>query len=64
MRKTLLFLLAALPALAQQQQAPQVRTPRVSQKQVLTQTVGFTDVTITYSRPGVKGRPIWGELGG
>jgi hypothetical protein len=26
------------------------------------QTVGLTDVTITYSRPGVKGRVIWGEL--
>jgi hypothetical protein len=26
------------------------------------QTVGITDVTITYSRPGVKGRAIWGAL--
>jgi hypothetical protein len=25
------------------------------------QTVGVTDVTITYSRPGVKGRKIWGD---
>jgi hypothetical protein len=25
------------------------------------QTIGVTDVTITYSRPGVKGRTIWGE---
>src|SRR5258705_9017254 len=25
------------------------------------QTIGVTDVTITYSRPGVKGRPIWGD---
>lgn len=28
----------------------------------MTQTVGFTDITITYSRPGVKGRQIWGGL--
>jgi hypothetical protein len=26
------------------------------------QTVGLTDVTIVYSRPGVKGREIWGAL--
>jgi hypothetical protein len=26
------------------------------------QTVGLTDITIKYSRPGVKGRAIWGEL--
>jgi hypothetical protein len=25
------------------------------------QTIGVTDVTITYSRPGVKGRQIWGD---
>jgi hypothetical protein len=25
------------------------------------QTIGVTDVTITYSRPGVKGRTIWGD---
>lgn len=62
MRKTIfaIVLAAALPLLAQQ--TPQLALPRVSQKQVVTQTVGLTDVTITYSRPGVKGRPIWGAL--
>ena len=25
------------------------------------QTIGVTDLTITYSRPGVKGRKIWGD---
>ena len=25
------------------------------------QRIGVTDVTITYSRPGVKGRKIWGD---
>lgn len=39
----------------------QVRLPRASQKASVTQTVGVTDVTITYSRPGVKGRKIWGD---
>src|SRR5215210_1802121 len=39
----------------------QVRAPRPSQKASVMQTVGVTDVTITYSRPGVKGRTIWGD---
>src|SRR6267143_5006356 len=64
MRKSILIclvLLAALPLAAQQQTAPQLRLPRPSQKASLTQTIGLTDVTITYSRPGVKGRQIWGD---
>lgn len=36
--------------------------PRPSPKASLTQTVGITDITVTYSRPGVKGRVIWGDL--
>jgi hypothetical protein len=39
----------------------QIRTPRPSQKASVMQTIGVTDVTITYSRPGVKGRTIWGD---
>jgi hypothetical protein len=39
-----------------------LKTPRVSPNATLTQTIGITDVTLTYSRPGVKGRPIWGSL--
>lgn len=35
---------------------------RVSPKAELMQTIGFTDVKIIYSRPGVKGRAIWGKL--
>ena len=35
---------------------------RVSPKASVSQTIGFTDVTISYSRPGVKGRKIWGGL--
>ena len=60
MRKSLLVTLSvflALPVLAQQ-----LRLPRPSQKSVVTQTVGLTDITITYSRPGVKGRKIFGGL--
>ena len=35
---------------------------RISPKATVKQTVGFTEVTIEYSRPGVKGRTIWGGL--
>ncbi|MEO6462548.1 MAG: DUF2911 domain-containing protein [Candidatus Eisenbacteria bacterium] len=36
--------------------------PRLSPKASVTQQVGITDLSVTYSRPGVKGRKIWGEL--
>jgi hypothetical protein len=39
----------------------QVRVPRPSQKASVMQTLGVTDITITYSRPAVKGRTIWGD---
>jgi hypothetical protein len=35
---------------------------RVSPKASVSQAIGFTEVTINYSRPGVKGRKILGEL--
>ncbi len=39
----------------------QITVPRPSQKASVMQRIGVTDVTITYSRPGVKGRKIWGD---
>jgi len=42
-------------------QAPSVRFPRPSQKASVMQSIGVTDVTITYHRPAVKGRKIWGD---
>ncbi len=35
---------------------------RVSPKASITETIGLTDVTVSYSCPGVKGRKIWGGL--
>lgn len=52
-----LFVLAGLS----QTTSAQLRLPRPSQKASVMQTIGVTDVTITYSRPGVKGRTIWGD---
>src|SRR6185295_15914514 len=46
---------------ASAQAPPGVRVPRPSQKATIMQTIGVTDLTINYSRPGIKGRPIWGE---
>ena len=36
--------------------------PRDSQHSAVTQRIGITDITISYSRPLVKGRPVWGKL--
>jgi len=38
-----------------------IKPIRPSQKAVVMQTVGVTDITITYSRPPVKGRPIFAD---
>jgi len=40
----------------------ELELPRVSPKATVSQTVGTTLVAVDYSRPGVKGRVIWGEL--
>jgi hypothetical protein len=55
-----LVLLVALPAAVPAQEQAKIRA---SLKASVTQTLG-TDavITIEYSRPGVKGRKIWGEL--
>jgi hypothetical protein len=58
-RTSLLILALALPAGGA---FAELKLPRVSQNSTIKQTVGLTDITVTYSRPGVKGRVIWGEL--
>lgn len=40
----------------------QVETPAPSPFSKLEQKVGLTDVTLEYSRPGVKGRTVFGDL--
>jgi hypothetical protein len=58
MRKTLTLLAVCLFSLAQ----AQIRTPAPSPSATLKQAVGLTDVEINYSRPGMKGRIIFGDL--
>ncbi len=54
-----IFLLFAVLSL----QAQQNNKPKASLKASVSQTIGVdTDITIVYSRPGVKGREIWGKL--
>jgi hypothetical protein len=45
-----------------QDKKPDVKKVRLSPKAGVFQTVGITDINISYSRPGVKNRKIWGEL--
>ncbi|HEX6901780.1 MAG TPA: DUF2911 domain-containing protein [Thermoanaerobaculia bacterium] len=52
-----LMTLVAGAALAQQ-----LDLPRPSPNATVTQMVGVTEISIHYSRPGVKDRKIWGEL--
>lgn len=40
----------------------QIETPQPSPFQKIEQKVGLTDVTLEYSRPGVKGRTVFGDL--
>jgi Protein of unknown function (DUF2911) len=43
-------------------QSPPMKLPRASQASSLIQKVGLVDLEINYSRPGVKGREIFGKL--
>ncbi len=56
-----LLLLACLGLFSYGVQA-QMQTPAPSPFQKVEQKVGLTDVTLEYSRPGVKGRKIFGGL--
>ena len=42
--------------------AQQLDLPRPSPKASVSQTVGVTEISVAYCRPGVKGRKIWGDL--
>jgi hypothetical protein len=42
-------------------QPTELNIPRVSQRGSVTQRIGLTDITITYHRPEVGGREIWGK---
>ena len=66
MSKHLLKLPAALATAVALLGAPvahaQITTPQASPKSTVMQRVGLTDITIVYSRPGVKARNIFGTV--
>ena len=59
MKKVVLLVALLLSSLTFQSQ---ILTPQPSPKCVLNQMVGLTDVEVEYSRPGLKGRNIFGDL--
>ena len=59
MKKIILALAVILSSYGSQ---AQVTAPQPSPKSTINQIVGLTDVEIEYSRPGVKGRNVFGDL--
>ena len=55
-------LLVAALVVAAAPLAAEFDPPRPSPLATVTQRVGVTDLSVSYSRPGVKGRQIWGGL--
>ncbi len=43
-------------------QATELVLPELSQRAVVTQRIGLTDITIVYHEPLVEGRAIWGKI--
>lgn len=58
MKKIILSMLAVLPLML----SAQIDMPKPSPLSTVTQTIGLTEASITYSRPSAKGRPIFGDL--
>ena len=54
-----LFLLNTMNVYAQYKRLP---LPMESQQATVSQRIGITDISITYHRPLVNGRKIWGDL--
>ena len=59
MRSCILALFSAPLVMAQ---APALVLPSASPRAQISQRVGLTDIEVTYHRPAVKGRKVWGGL--
>src|SRR5271169_1472342 len=42
-------------------QATELKLPTLSQRSIITQQIGLTDITINYCRPLAGGRTLWGK---
>src|SRR3989441_798375 len=58
---TIVFAFACVAHVSAQQPPVQIKPIRPSQKASVMQTIGVTDITITYSRPAVQGRTIFAD---
>lgn len=54
--------LFALDSQARGTQTPQLEFPQASPAATVKQRVGFTEITVEYSRPSVRGRKVFGDL--
>jgi hypothetical protein len=61
-KNTFYILLAAAFIITLMNGQVQVRVPRISQGAKVSQIIGLSEVSISYHRPGIKGREIWGNL--
>jgi Protein of unknown function (DUF2911) len=59
---TSVFVTGCAASLVFAQQPAKVRLPQASPSATVSQTVGITDVAITYHRPAVRGRTVWGDI--
>jgi hypothetical protein len=59
---TVPFAAAATLVLAASNASAQPELPRPSPSAKVMQVIGLTEITVDYSCPAVKGRPIWGAL--
>lgn len=57
-----LLILSLTASMAFAQQTPKVRLPQASPSATVSQTIGITDLSITYHRPSVRGRTLWGDI--
>jgi len=60
--KTLFILFAGALILPLVIAQAQLRIPQISQAAKISQNIGLSEISISYHRPGVKGREIWGGL--
>jgi hypothetical protein len=60
-RSFLLFILLLSPVLASAQ-VPGLTTPDVSPAASATQVIGLTEMSVSYHRPAVNGRKVWGGI--
>src|SRR5215475_6437215 len=62
LRIALLYLLVTIVANFCSAQSLVLDLPRPSQRAQITQRIGITDVTISYHRPLINNRKVWGDL--